>query len=101
MRASGVEGGAPWALRWSTLHSRSALGHKIGSPDALCPIIFPLNPFCWFVNGSMTNLESWRFPAVAVVSKMLRPQLKAVSLRRNGVISDLGAVYSLCPRRKK
>ena len=38
---SGAEGGAPWALTWSTCWRRAALGHNSGSPDALCPIFFP------------------------------------------------------------
>ena len=35
---SGMEGGALWDLGWSTRRRRSALGRKIGSPDAFCPI---------------------------------------------------------------
>ena len=38
--ANGMEGGAPWALRWIIHRRRSALGHNSGSPDSLCPI-FP------------------------------------------------------------
>ena len=41
MWGSGVHGDAPWDLRWSTCWRRAALGHHIGSPDALCPIFFP------------------------------------------------------------
>ena len=40
-RASGVEGGAPWDVRWSTRWRRATLGHKRGSLDALCTISPP------------------------------------------------------------
>ena len=37
-QASGSEGGYPWDIRWITHCRRASLGHKIGSPDAVCPI---------------------------------------------------------------
>ena len=77
------------------------MGHKIGSPDDLCPIFYPLIPFFWVMKVSVTKLAAWRSPSVAVVAKTLWLQLKAVSLRRNGVLYDLDAVYSPGHSRKK
>ena len=62
-------------------------------------VLFSLTPFFWVVNVSATKLAAWRSPANSVASKNLWLQLKAVSARRNGVLSDLGAVYSLGQRR--
>ena len=63
-----------------------------GSPAVFCPSFF-LTPFFWVVNVSLTNLAACRMSSVAVAAKTLQPQLKAVSSKRNGVISDLYAVY--------
>ena len=54
MRASGVDGSAQWALRWSTHQRRVALGNNNGYPDALYPIFTPLMPFLWVLNISVT-----------------------------------------------
>ena len=40
-RASGVEGGAPWSLRWSICRRRASLENINGYPDALCLISPP------------------------------------------------------------
>ena len=101
MWASVVEGGARWGLRWSTCQSRADLGHNNMYSYSFCPIFFPLSPFFWFANVSVTKFVAWRSPSVAVVAKTLRLQLKAVSLRRNGVLYDLDAVYSPGHSRKK
>ena len=37
-QASGVEGGAPWSIMWSTCRRRAALGQNRGSTDDLCHI---------------------------------------------------------------
>ena len=79
-RASGVEGGASWALRWSNRHRRDALGHKRRSPYALCPIFSPLKTFLWIVNVRMTKLKAWMLPSVSVTTKTMRHQLKEFSL---------------------
>ena len=52
-RASGVEGGSPWALKWSTYWRRAVLGHNRGSPDVLCPFFSPLMLFFWVLNISV------------------------------------------------
>ena len=70
-RASGVEGGVSWALRWITHCKRTALGHNIGYMDALCPIFFPLKALFCFVIFSVTKLAAWRSLAVAVAAKTL------------------------------
>ena len=51
-RDNGVEGGASWALIWSTCRRRAALEHKIESPDAL----FPIYPSWRRSSGSWTVL---------------------------------------------
>ena len=96
----GWRGEGGWDIKWSTCWIRSALCKNSGSPDALCHIFF-LAPFFWVVNGIMTKFAVWRSPSVAVTEKTLRLQLKAVSLRQNGVLSDLDAVYSPGRIRKK
>ena len=40
-RSSGVEGGSPWSLKWSTRRRRASFGHNSGSPDGFCPISPP------------------------------------------------------------
>ena len=57
--ASGVEGGAPLAIRCSTFRRRSALGNKSGSPDALYTIFFPDNIllFCECQHDKFYGLE--------------------------------------------
>ena len=70
---SGVEGVAP--CTWITRQRKSALRHKRGSPDALCPIFSPLIPFFCFVNVGMTKLVAWRLNSVFVASKTMRLQL--------------------------
>ena len=60
-----------------------------------------LTPFFWVANISMTKLTAWRLLAVAIAAKMMHPQLKAVSLRQNRVLSELDPVYSLGRRRNK
>ena len=72
MRASGVVGGAPCALRWITQERRAALGHNSGSPDALCPNLPPLMLFFCVVNVSVINLVACGLPSVAVSAKMLQ-----------------------------
>ena len=99
-RAIGVDGGALWALRWSTHRSRAALGGNRGSRDTLCPIVF-LAPFFLVVNISMMKLAAWRLLSVAVVANTMRPQLKALSLRWNGLIYNLDARYSQGRRKKR
>ena len=89
----GVEGDTQWDLRCSTYRRRAALGHKKGLPYALCQIFPPLTMFLWVVNVSVTKLAAWSLLAVAVTSKILRLQLKAVSLRQNWGLSDLDPVY--------
>ena len=44
---------------------------------------------------------AFRLPSVAVVAKTLRLKLKAVSLRRKGVLYDLDPMYLLGRSRKK
>ena len=53
------------------------------------------------MNFSVTKLAACRSPSVALATKTLRTQLKAVSLSQNGVISDLDAMYSPGQSRKK
>ena len=60
-----------------------------------------LTPLFWVVNVSVTKFAAWRLPSVAVAAKTLLTQLKAVSSRQNGVLSNLGAVYSPGWSRKK
>ena len=88
-----MEGGALWALRRSTHQRRANLGHNRGSLYALCPIFTPLTPFYWVVNISVTKLSACRLIAVDVDAETLRPQLKALSSRRDGLLSDLDHVY--------
>ena len=80
-RASGVEGGTLWYIRWSTSWRKTILWHSNGSPDALCPIFLPLAPFFWVVNVSVKILYLGYLPSAAVVKMNLQPQMKAVSLR--------------------
>ena len=67
----------------------------------MCTILPLLTPFFWVVKISVKKLTDLRSPAMAVATKTLWNQLKTVSLRRNKVLSDLDAVYSLERRRKK
>ena len=76
-RASGVEEGALWDIRWISCRRRNVLGDKRGSPDALCPI-HPLTPFFWFVNVSVTSLAAWRSLAMAVATKTIWPKQKEI-----------------------
>ena len=57
--------------------------------------------FFWVVKISMEKLEAWRFLAVDVAKKMLNPKLKALSLRRNGVLSDLNDIHSPVQKSKR
>ena len=49
---------------------------------------------------SVTNVFSWRSTSVAVAAKTLRPHLKSMSSRREGVLSNLDPVNSPGQRRK-
>ena len=99
-RAIRVERESMWDLKWSTCQSRSTLGHNIGSTYALFPIFF-LTPFLWVLKFSVMKLTAWRLPAMDVAANTVRPQLKEVSLRQDGILSDLDDIYSTEWRRKK
>ena len=57
--------------------------------------------FSWVVKINVIKFAAWNLPSVTVAEKALRSQPKAVFLRRNGVISDLDAIYSPVRIRKK
>ena len=50
--------------------------------------------FFLVVKVRVTKLEACRLPSVAVDSKTVPPQLKAVYSRWNGVLSGLDVMYS-------
>ena len=95
----GVEGSTPLALRWRIRQSRAALGGSSGSPEAFWPIFSPLTPFFCVVILIVTKVAAWRSAPVAVAANKLQPQLKVMSSRRKGVLSDLDPVYSPGRRR--
>ena len=87
------------ALKWRTHQSRDALGKISGSLETLWHIFSPLKPLFCVMNVSATKVSAWRSASVAVAAKILRPQLKAMSSRRKGVLSNLESVYSTRRRR--
>ena len=100
-RERGVEGASFLDLRWRTRQSRSTLGQRSDSPETLWPILYPLTQFLCAVNVIVTKVAALRFASVAVATKILGPQLKLMSSRQKGVLSELGTVYSPGRRGKK
>ena len=49
--------------------------------------------FFWVINVIVNKSSAWRSPSVAMVKKILRTHMKAVSLRLKGVLSDLDSIY--------
>ena len=90
--AIGVEGVALLDLRWNTLQSRASLGHISGSLEAFSTISLPLIPFFWLLKVSIINVASKRSASVDVAVNIMRSQLKVISSRPNGALSDLNPV---------
>ena len=100
-RARVVTGGSLISLKWRMCQNRVALGHRIGSPEALWIIFLSLTHFFCVINVSVTNVSDWRSASIYVAAKMLWSHLKAMYSEQKGALSDLDPVYSPGQRKKK